>query len=263
MQEINQKYRIFQAISKSFYMTTDYLKIFLKLCGIFALVMSVLSFIFSQSFGCLVPGVQDKILCGENVAGYVVYIVLKFFMVAVFLRVWADKIYLKKDIGLIYFKENGLRFVKFFGVFAVFLVLNVVPFLSLYLLIIRTPNPIWQIEILYFFVVSLGFFVPFVLMRFYANIGLWIAGSRFTDFKKTYRQTNFQTSRILTAFTVILAFCLFLFLILQGYLKHSVFEPLFLYNIFAEYVFEWGLLFMASIMFNFIMIQKDMLPAED
>ena len=251
MQETDQKYRIFQAIGKSFYMTTDYFKFFLKLSGIFALAMSALSFIFLQSFGCLVSGVQDKIVCGENVAGYVAYIVLKFFMVAVFLRVWADKIYLKKDITLIYFKESGLRFVKFFGVFAV------------YLLIIRTPNPIWQIEILYFFVVSLGFFVPFVLMRFYANIGLWIEGSGFSDFKKTYRQTNFQTSRILTAFTVVLAFCLFLFLVLQGYLKHSVFEPLFLYNILAEYVFEWVLLFVASIMFNFIMIQKDMLPAED
>lgn len=263
MQETDQKYRIFQAIGKSFYMTTDYFKFFLKLSGIFALAMSVLSFIFMQSFGCLVSGVQDKIVCGENVAGYVAYIVLKFFAVAVFLRVWADKIYLKKDITLIYFKESGLRFVKFFGFIVAFLALNVMPFLSLYLLIIRTPNPIWQIEILYFFVVSVGFFVPFVLMRFYKNIGLWIEGLGFSDFKKTYRQTNFQTSRILTAFTVVLAFCLFLFLILQGYLKHSVFEPLFLYNILAEYVFEWVILFVASIMFNFIMIQKDMLPEED
>ena len=256
MQEKIQKYPVFQTFSQSFLMLTDNFMAFLKPALVCAALMSLLSFVFKQPFVCLLIGLREKVSCGANTPLYIFYLLLKLFILSSFLRIWADKIYLKKEINLLYFKTNLMRFLKFFGGSFVFLIINALPLLSLYCLIIRTPNPVWQIEILYFTFVSLGFIVPFVVLRFYANIALAIEGLPFTDFKQTYQKTNFQVSRILTAFTFVLASLLFLFLIIQTNLRRHIFAPFYAYNIFSEYLFECTLLFVVTVMFNFIMIQK-------
>lgn len=58
------------------------------------------------------------------------------------------------------------------GLLAGFFLLNLAPVLSFYLLLIREPNPDAAIEVAYFACVSVGFLVPFAVMRFYSLFGL-------------------------------------------------------------------------------------------
>lgn len=259
MESKEGKYPVFGTVSKSVLMLTDHFKDFLVLGGLAALALMFLSFVFGQSFICMVPDLRADFYCGMSILGYVVYIGVKFLIVSVFFKVWADKVFLKDDINFVYFKTNIGRFLKFFGAFAVFLFLNSLPAFALYFLILRVPNPIWQIEILFFMFASLGFIIPFVLLRFYRNIALFVLGEPCLDFKETYLKTNFKVSRIFVSFSIVLALCLFFFLTVNTNLKLHVFEPLWAYNIVSEYLFEFALFVVLTVGFNFLMVQKEVL----
>jgi len=254
-----KKYPWFQMFSQSVLTTTDSFRSFLKFGGIMAAILTVFAFVCGQSFICLTPLGKSQSYCVNNLFVYVSYIFFKSFIISVFLRIWIDAVFLKKDINKSYFKSGFTNFFKFFGILLIFFAVNTLPMLSLSMLIARKPNPVWQIEILYFSFVSLGFIIPFFLLRFYANIALLIEGLPCFDFKQTYLKTNFQSSGIFTAFSLVLAFCLFVFIIVYSNLKIHTFEPLYLYNIFSEYLFEFVILVIASVILNFVMLQKNIL----
>jgi len=259
MNQKTSKYPILKAISQPFLILTDNFCTFAKMGAVTAFILFLISFIFAQSFLCMLPNLKSNIHCGSNVLAYILYILIKLFILSSFLRVWTDCIFLNKSINIPYFKQNIWRFVQFFGFFLLFLFINSMPLFSLYFIIIRVPNPVWQIELLYFLFVSLGFLIPFVLLRFYKNIALFIKNMPCLDFKKTYTETNFQLSRIFFAFSIILALCYFFFLTINSNLKLHIFTPLYLYNMLSEYIFECTILCVLTILINFIMVQEEIL----
>jgi hypothetical protein len=184
--------------------------------------------------------------------------VLKLFILSVFIKIWYDNIYLKRQIDRAYFKNHISDLFKTFGIVIGFCLLNALPILSLVLLLYRQPNPVWQIEITYFTFVSIGFLIPFILARFYTNIAELIEGTDYKNFKEVYSQTSFKTGKIVLALTFILFLSLLLFVLAQSNLKIHIFEPLIIYNIMAEFIFEITILFIATLFFNFIRVQKEL-----
>lgn len=257
MKEKLNKYPVFRAFSKPIIILTDHLKTFGKIGGSAAFVLLLISFVFAQPFACLVPALREKSYCGSDIVPYIFYMVAKLFVLSSFLRIWADKIFLNKNIDFAYFKQNTRRFLKMFWAFILFLLINSLPAFAFYFILVRVPNPVWQIEILYFLFMSLGFLIPFILLRFYTNIALFISDLPYLNIKEIYEKTNFKSTKIFFAFSLVLAFCLFFFLTINGNLKTHIFEPLFLYNIVAEYIFECAILVVATCMLNFIMVQKE------
>ena len=259
MEEKEKKYPVLRAFSKPVAILVDYFKAFAVLGGAGALVLVLLSFAFGQSFVCMLPKVRGDSYCGENLPVYMLYVFTKFFVIAVFLRVWGDRVFLNKNINMDYFKKNIGRFLRFFGVLLAFLLINILPAFALYFMIVRVPNPIWQIEILYFVFMSLGFVIPFVLLRFYRNIALFVLDEPYLGLKETYVKTNFKCSRIFLSFSIVLTMCLVLFLVVNANLKAYIFEPLMVYNFVSEYIFEAAVLVVATLIFNFITVQKEVL----
>jgi len=254
---MKQKYPFFKALTKPFTDIFDNFKMFLLYAGGAAVFLTLLSFAFSQTFLCSVSPFDSQISCSQNFQGYFIYFALKLLSVCVFLRLWYDVIYLEKKVDFSYFKNRFLSFLSFFFYTVIFLILNALPALSLALLVARVPNPNFVIELCYFTVVSLGFVVPFVLIRFYKNLACLIEGLPFTDFKKTLVQTSFKTSKIVFSFVLVLALCLFLFLTIVGNLRLHVFMPLMAYNIFAEFLFELVAVFIFTVFIGFIRTQKE------
>lgn len=255
--EANQKYQIFKAFSKPILDITDNFKIFFKLGFPAALILSVWSFICGQSFVCLILSLRDQFYCSDNVPLYIIYVLTKFLILTTFLRIWYDAVYLEKSINKEYFKTNIRRFFKFFGFFIGFIALNSLPALSLYLLLIRDPDPNWIIEVIYFTLVSTGFLVPFVLLRFYTNIACYLEEKPWRNFGEIYEKTNFKLSKIFFSFALVLACCLLLFLTTNKSLRDSFFAPLIAYNIFAEYCFELALITIFTLIINYIRVQKE------
>jgi len=255
--ENEQKYSVFKGFSKPFSDLMDHFGTFLKISSVFALLLTLVSFLFGQSFVCMLLSLKERVYCSNNILLYVIYVFCKLFVVAVFLRIWYDVVYLQKNFSRQYFKENPKRFLRFFGVFIGFILLNLLPALSLYLLFVRVPNPVWQVEMIYFTIVSIGFLVPFICIRFYTNLAEYIEDKPYRNFKEIYEKTRGKLSKIFFSFIVVLAFSLFVFLVVNNNLRIHVFEPLWLYNIFAEYLFEWIALLVMAVLLNFIRVQKE------
>ncbi|MBR2299894.1 MAG: hypothetical protein IJ870_04910 [Alphaproteobacteria bacterium] len=254
---MEQKYSVIKAFSKPFLDITDNIKSFLKLSLSFALVLCALAFVFGEPLGCNISPLKDKAFCLNNLSGYMAYLLIKLFILSVFLRAWYDSTYLNQNINFSYFRSNIRAFFKFFALFIAFIIFNSLPALSLYLLLVRNPNPVWQIELIYFSFVSLGFALPFASLRFYSNLALLIENKPWHNFKQIYQKTRFKLSKIFFSFAVVLGFCLLLFISVNNSLKASIFEPYFIYNIVSEYLFELTLLLIFTLILNFIRVQKE------
>ncbi len=253
----DNKYPFFKAASKPITDIFDHFKFFISATVTTALFLLVLSFLFSQTFLCMLPQYTQQQMCSQSIVSYLFYIVLKFFFLSVFLKVWYDHIYSQKAVNTAYFKNNFLSFLKFMCFFVLYLLINCLPALSLYLLIARVPNPSFVVELCYFTFVSLGFIVPFVLIRFYTDLACLIEGQPLVSFKELFLKTSYKTSKIILSFLMTLVFCFVLFLTLNGALRSNIFEPIFLYNVFAEFLFEFSLLFVSCAILNFIRVQKE------
>jgi len=257
MENIEKKYSIFRAFCKPITDLTDNCLSFLRICLSAAFILTVLALVFGQPYGCTTPSFQDQTFCSNNLLVYIIYIVFKLFLISVFLRTWYDAVYLQKNINISYFKLNLFRFLKLFAIFVFFIFLNLMPILSVSLLLIRVPNPDFRIELVYFSVVSIGLFIPFVLLRFYTNLAEYLEDLPFKNFGEVASKTRFKLSKIFFSFSIILAFCLFLFLTVNNALKVYTFKPFFLYNIIAEFFFELTVLILSILIINFIRVQKE------
>lgn len=254
------KYSFFKSFSKPILDITDNFLTFLKYASVTALFLIILSFIFGQSFLCMFLNIAEKTnLYCSNDALYFAYLIFKLFILSIFSKVWYDRIYLKRTINTGYFKSHIPDLFKTFGILFLFCLLNTLPILSLVLLLYREPNPVWQIETVYFTVVSIGFLIPFLLTRFYTNIAEMIEGTDYKNFKEIYKRTSFKMGKITLALTFILFLSLFLFVVVQSNLKIHVFEPLTFYNILAEFIFELTIIFITTMFLNFIRVQKELL----
>lgn len=253
------KYPILKTFAKPCWDITDHIKTFGLYSLIATLLVTFLGLIFKQTLLCTVMGMEFQIPCDNSLTLYGIYFFFKLLVITVFLKTWYDAIYLKTKINIDYFKNHIIGFFKFFGSTIIFLLLNMSPILSLYLLIRRVPNPIWWVEALYFTLVSTGFIVPLVVLRFYAVLADLIEGNGFKNLSLIAKKTSGQFGKILFSFGLLLFMCLLLFLLTTGFLRAHIGGNLYFYNILSEFIFSWILVLNSTLMLNFVRNQKELL----
>ena len=218
----------------------------LKLTMLFALLIGGLSLITGFSYICGIP-LLVKFYCSDSVVLFVIHILLKYFLLFFFAVKWYHLISRQETLNksfLLSFDRNTLKAI---GVLALILGLNMIPFISFYLLYIREPNPDVVIEITYFGLVSIGFLVPFVVLRFYSLLGLILDGTPLPKLSAIWEKTKGNSLRIIVSLFFIFMLALFAFfnfyLNMQGY-DYS--HPLWV-GISSEFVYEFLLLIIWSL----------------
>ncbi len=256
------KYPIIKSSMRPFWYITDRIKTFMTLSFVFTFIMVFLSYTFGQTFLCSVSEYRNAVGCLENLWAYALYMVLKLFVLSVFLRIWYDTAYMQKKVSEEYFKENKVAFIKFFVCMVLFILWNLLPTLSSYLLLIRVPNPVWQREVLYFTVVSIGFVLPIISLRFYANLAEFIEQANWKNFKQVYKKTQYQFPRMLISTLFVFIFAFIAFIGIMSNLRTHIAGNIHVYNLFAEIVFEWTVLLISTLIINMIRVQKETLFSE-
>ena len=251
------KYPFIKALTNPFSAIADRMRLFLILSLLAATLLTLNAYIFSQTFVCGISSLYASAHCNSSLAFYGVYLLVKFLILSAFLRIWYDTAFLAQKIDRTYLKKIPLRAFKFFLGLLLFLVLNTIPALSLYLLIIRKPNPIFQIELAYFTFVSIGFLVPFVMLRFYSTLAEITEGKHITDMKEILQKTRYKMSKIILSFCLLLLVIFVIFLSTMTFLRLHMGGNLMLYNFFAEISFEWVGVLITTLLLNFIRTQKE------
>lgn len=225
----------------SFNVFMDYFKQFIILGAGCAVILSALAFTFGFSYVCgLIGGLETAVFCSGSQPLYLLYLLIKIFILSAFAVLWCRVAFYGEKIGLKEAFSFGKRDVKFAFTMILLLLLNFIPMVSFYLLSIRVPNPDWRIEITYFAIVSVGFLVPFAVLRFYSVLGFIAGGESVPALKEIWLKSRGNTLKILLSL-----FLIFILLLLvlnnfygnvnigaEGSLVFSALSSEFFYNLF-------------------------------
>ena len=251
------KYSIVKSFMQPFWTITDYLKTFIQQGLIFSLIMVIISYIFNQKYACVFnKNFAHTDSCINSTYLYVPYLLVKIGLMAVFVNLWYAVIYKNEVITKDYFKSSWKKFIKTFGFLIAYLVFNLIPLLSVLLLIFRVPNPNWKIELLYFTIVSIGFLFPFLLMRIYSLLALFLEGKNWKEFKKAWNKTKGYSMKIVLSCTLLFFVNMLVMVLTTEVLSDLHGLPIWFYNIYAEILFSLMNYFIVLTVVNFFEVQK-------
>lgn len=238
-----------------FGLLVDNFVLFVKLGALFALLISIVSWIFGYTYICSLS-IPSDFPCTLDDSYLPIYILLKYFLLFWFAVKWYQLALDKEAWNWRKFFSVSRNGLVAMGILALFFLLNLTPLLSFYLLLQRVPNPDVVVEVSYFALVSVGFLIPFVLMRFYSLFGLAVDGCQLPSWREIWRRTRGNMLRILIA--LFLIFFLMLFIVLNFYLNMRGYD----YNhalwvgISSEFVYDLLLLLLISLFINHCYVQK-------
>lgn len=243
-----------------FVLFSENLKSFFIIASFYALILSVLAGFLGNSYSCMYG---TGLYCSQSEFNFIIFFLLKLFVVAVFMTKWVAVIIEKQKIDLNVFAEFNLRIVKTFGLILAILAVFFMPVLSFYLLYIRVPNPIWQIELVYFAVVSIGFLLPFLALRWTSLFAFTAKGQTLPKPGVLWQKTKGNIAAILFSMFVIFMVFLLALTFFDGSLR-ALGNDLSIYHI-VIYEFLYNIIYLIVIAFfiNNCIIQQNYLFKEN
>ncbi|MBE6450950.1 MAG: hypothetical protein E7016_03180 [Alphaproteobacteria bacterium] len=257
MNDNKKKYSVVKSFMKPFWIIFDNVKTFLLQGACFSTIIVLLSYLTGQKYLCFFnQEVAQNMYCPNSNIFYFPYIVLKLTVITIFINLWYDKVFKNIVINKQYFKQYSKKFFVTFLLMLVFLGLNMMPAVSALLLFFRTPNPIWQIEQLYFTIVGIGFLIPLFLTRFYGLFAQALNGGDWKQFKAIWHKTSGYTMKIVLTVAFLSLFSLLFVVTVTGFFKGSTVLPAEIFNALAEFFFAFVSYFVIVMLINFFEIQK-------
>ena len=177
-------------------------------CGIFAAAMSLVSFVFHQSLGCSIVDTENYYFqCQHSIGiGYLTFLLVRLFVVVAFARVWYDVAFQKQQVLSSKLYRVTTADIKLYITSIVLFIINILPIVCLILLVRRVPNPDWRIESLYFAVVSCGFWIPIIAIRFYSLPAFILERSKVPSFKKFLDVTSGHSLSLISSFSFVILY---------------------------------------------------------
>lgn len=233
---------------------------FFAVAGIYALLLSVLSLVAGQGYMCLYNDYRvSGGYCTNSIGFYVAVHIVVLYVISMFMVRWYNVCFGGQPLSWRYLSLPRRQDVRSFAGNIAFILINLLSMLSLYLLYVRDPNPDWRIELVYFAFVSIGFLVPFVVMRFYALIGFILAGEKFPSFAAVWNRGRGNSLRILVSLALIFFLTFFsLFAFLNNF-KLVDDKNAFYISFIVEYLYNLLLLLLVVFFTNHCYLQKTFL----
>ena len=247
---------LIRLIFNPFTSVADNIKNWLKIAGIYALFLSILSFVLGFGYICA-TGIEESIFyCNNSLMLYGVYSLLKVIIFGLFIATWLQ-LYSEKNFNLKQIINITSSKLKTVLVLLILISLFGFGLLSGYLLMIRIPNPNWKIELSYFTIVSSGFLIPIIATRFYALIAFVAQGSIYPNLKQIWKLTSGQTIKIILS---LFALLLFLVFIMGNYItsfRYNESSNLVIFSLLSEFIFNIIVLFFWTLFAGHCHIQAE------
>ena len=229
---------------------------FLVVGSFIALVMAVLSLSAGQGFMCIYQDYRAHGYCIDNVWIYGLVRIINLFLFAIFMTKWYQICYLNRPLNCDTLCRVGHTDLKTFATLLVFILLSLISALSLYLLIVRVPNPDWRIELLYFAVVSLGFWVPFLLIRFYSVFGFVMGGEKVPPLRLIWNKSAGNTLRLLCSISLLFVVSVFMMFGFMNNFRLAAVRHAVYISWIVEYLYNLMLLLLLAFFVNHCRLQQ-------
>lgn len=207
----NIKLPLFRLMFSPFIQILDYPKVFFSLSLSAAMLLSLSSTFLGFNYLCSYPEHNMELYCSNSFLGYIAHVLFKMFVLSYVGIKWYEYVNDKSQMSIKSLRMIDKRYLKLSGYLFLFLILNMLPLVSWWFLYIREPNPDWQIEMVFFAFVSIGFIVPLILLRFYTSLIFIIKGERPAPISIMWQKTKGNTVRIFLSFMLIMIVAMFIF----------------------------------------------------
>ena len=253
------KLPFFTSIFGAYGILAENFKAFLVLGSVFALLLSVIYIGSGLSLLCINHIYQENFFCTTDVRILLIVRLFVFFISCLFIRGWYQVITGKQpDNRLAYFVPKKAD-LKIAGIFLGYLLCLLVAAGSAYLLYMREPNPDWRIELAYFAVVSLGFLLPFLTLRFMCYVAFAAADESLPAPPVVWKKTSGNFFVLLAGIIVLFMLSLFIAISLLHQLVIVENAGRFYVAVFSEYISQLLYLLIVACFTNYCYLQKKLL----
>lgn len=256
------KMPILQLVFRPFGIFAEKIKLLFRLSAVFALILTALATLIGFNFLCMGPYRSAFFYCSDSDYLYLVYFFIKLFIISVFLARWYHIAFLNTVYNWKTLFVPTMKDVCAVGMLCLFLALNLMPMLSFYLLYIRVPNPDWIVETAYFAVVSLGFLVPFILMRYYSLIAFFLSNQKLPSLGCVWARSKGNNLGILLSLFLIVIVILFIFLNFQRGFQGVEMQYATYVGTVSEFFYNLVFLMLITLVVNNCYVQKELLFGE-
>ncbi len=251
----------FRLIYQPFALLFDSARSFFSIGGIYIFLLSFLSWGMGYAYICSVPE-HGNFYCRSG-DYFLLYSLLKFAVVFLFAVKWYRLVLAQCPYAFKSLFVPNADEAKGMGVLAVFLLLNLLPLVSLYFLVIREPNPDWVVELVYFGFVSIGFLIPFFALRFYSLFGCVVMGEKVPSLRDVWNRSAGNMLRLLTALFFIFILALFALVNFNFSMRGYSGEDTLYVGIVSEVVYNAVILMLVALFINHCYVQKLFLFGEE
>lgn len=240
----------------------DHLTPIMMLSGIYGLYLTVLALASGFSFICSFQRNYDVFYpCQFSLAAYGAYLLVRIFIISWFMVKWLNLINGAACTWKTIFKfpQNVGRT---FGLLLINAATFLFPILSTSLLVQRVPNPDWRIEISYFAVVSIGYIIPFLAVKFYALIAFAAAGEPFPPLSDIWkRNSGNMLKTLISLFFILILMIFFIANLFSGMSMNNNINPVW-FGFISELMYNIVMLWFAALFAANCQIQKNFLYGE-
>lgn len=251
----------FRLIYLPFSLLFDDARQFFSIGGIYIFLLSILSWAMGYAYICSVPE-HENFYCRSG-DYFLLYSLLKFAVIFLFAVKWYRLVLAECPYSLKSLFVPNADEAKGMGVLAIFLLLNLLPLVSLYLLVIREPNPDWVVELVYFGFVSIGFLVPFFALRCYSLFGFVVMGEKVPSLRDVWNRSAGNMLRLLTALFFIFILALFALINYRFSISGYQGSDMLYVGIVSEVVYNAVILILVALFINHCYVQKLFLFGEE
>ena len=235
------------------------LKAFFVLGSIFALLLSVIYMGSGLGVLCIAPQYQENYFCTNNIYVLLIVRLIVFFISCIFIRGWYQIITgTEPQNRLSYFIPQKAD-LKIVGIFLGYFVCLLIAGIAAYLLYARVPNPDWRIELLYFAVVSLGLWVPFLALRFTSYFAFAANNETLPSPRIIWKKTSGNFFVLLSGIIVLFMLGMFVSIALLHQLITTDNAGNFYVAVFSEYLSKLVYLLIAACFINYCYLQRKFL----
>lgn len=253
------KFPFFKSVFGSFGTFMDNFRSYLFLGSIFSIIIMLFSYLNGQSLMCANITFKKYVICGGNIYTFILSTVGLWFIFCVYARIFCQTAILKKYKFSIKSLLPNKTDVKLFGVAMLYGLSIFIALASGFLLFIRVPNPNWIIELLFFTVVSLGFFVPAVASPLLSYASFVVEGEKLPSIKELWQTSRNKIIMIFMSFvSIILINFMLTTSVLRYFMQLSMVENIFVVVI-AEFLYNILLMLVVSVYMCYCYMQKKFL----
>lgn len=254
------KLPVFAMLFGPYGLMLDKIKQFIINGTAFAVVLMVLYIASGQDALCINSAYRQQHFCTNNVANFAIIHFISFFILCVFMRSWYQTAFMPEGIKSYKIFIPQLADLKILGLFAAFFLTLAIAGFSGYLLYVRVPNPDWKIELGYFTLVSFGFFVPLLALRFVSYVAFAAAGEPLPAPIVVWKKTAGNTFLILSSIIILMMIGLFISqALLRSFMIGGTNIGQWYVMLGSEYLSDIAVIFIAACFMNYCYLQKGFL----